>query len=86
MKKEKMVIHRTKNGGGKGEANVENAGGTTKKGCWKTEKTEGSRNRGTYKWELAEIPAVKSTPVETAKPKTETKKVSKKKTSDILSD
>ena len=38
---------------------------------------------GTYKWELAEIPAVKSTPVES---KTETKKVSKKKTSDILSD
>ena len=51
MKKEKMVIHRTKNGGG-GEANVENAGGTTKKGCWKTEKTEGSRIRGKYKWEL----------------------------------
>jgi len=41
---------------------------------------------GTYKWELAEIPAVKSTPVETVKPKAETKKVSKKKTSDILSD
>ena len=47
-----MVIHRTKNGGGKGEANVENAGGTTKKGCWKTEKTEGRRIRGKYKWEL----------------------------------
>ena len=29
---------------------------------------------GTYKWELAEIPAVKSTPVEPAKPKPETKK------------
>jgi len=41
---------------------------------------------GTYKWELAEIPAVKSTPTETAKPKTETKKVSKKKTASPLSD
>jgi len=41
---------------------------------------------GTYKWELAEIPAVKSTPVETAKPKIETKKVSKKKSSNILSE
>jgi len=41
---------------------------------------------GTYKWELAEIPAVKSTPAESAKPKTETKKVSKKKSTSILSD
>ena len=41
---------------------------------------------GTYKWELAEIPAVKSTPVETPKAKTETKKVSKKKNTSILSD
>ena len=41
---------------------------------------------GTYKWELAEIPAVKSTPVEDPKPKKETKKVSKKKTTSPLSD
>ncbi len=41
---------------------------------------------GTYKWELAEIPAVKSTPTEPAKPKAETKKVSKKKNTSILSD
>tara|TARA_R100001463_G_scaffold71798_1_gene125682 strand:+ start:161 stop:319 length:159 start_codon:yes stop_codon:yes gene_type:complete len=40
---------------------------------------------GTYKWELAEIPAVKSTPAE-AKPKTETKKVSNKKTNSALSE
>ena len=40
---------------------------------------------GTFKWELAEIPAVKSTPVET-KPKKEAKKVSKKKTTSPLSD
>jgi len=40
---------------------------------------------GSFKWELAEIPAVKSTPVET-KPKKETKKVSKKKTTSPLSD
>tara|TARA_R100001509_G_scaffold130385_1_gene83702 strand:- start:699 stop:917 length:219 start_codon:yes stop_codon:yes gene_type:complete len=41
---------------------------------------------GSYKWELAEIPAVKSTPVETPKAKKETKKVSKKKNTSILSD
>ena len=41
---------------------------------------------GTYKWELAEIPAVKSTPVETPKAKKETKKVSKKKSTSILSE
>tara|TARA_R100000458_G_scaffold39353_1_gene36853 strand:- start:40 stop:204 length:165 start_codon:yes stop_codon:yes gene_type:complete len=42
---------------------------------------------GTYKWELAEIPAVKSAPTEPAKPKAETKKVSnKKKSTSILSD
>ena len=41
---------------------------------------------GTYKWELAEIPAVKSTPAEPAKLKTETKKVSKKKNTSPLSD
>ena len=40
---------------------------------------------GTYKWQLAEIPAVKSTPTE-AKPKKETKKVSKKKSTSPLSD
>jgi len=40
---------------------------------------------GTYKWELAEIPAVKSTPTE-ATPKKETKKVSKKKTNSALSE
>ena len=39
---------------------------------------------GTYKWELAEIPAVKSTPVET-KPEAK-KKPSKKKTTNILSE
>jgi len=41
---------------------------------------------GSFKWELAEIPAVKSTPVETAKPKKETKKVSNKKTTNPLSE
>ena len=43
---------------------------------------------GTYKWELAEIPAVKSTPADTPKPvvKKETKKVSKKKSTSPLSD
>ena len=41
---------------------------------------------GTFKWQLAEIPAIKTTPVET-KPKKETKKpVSKKKSTSILSD
>ena len=40
---------------------------------------------GTYKWELAEIPAVKSTPVETPKPEAK-KKPSKKKTTSPLSD
>ncbi len=40
---------------------------------------------GTYKWELAEIPAVKSTPAQAA-PKKETKKVSKKKTNSALSE
>ncbi len=40
---------------------------------------------GSFKWELAEIPAVKSTSVET-KPKKETKKVSKKKTTNPLSE
>ena len=40
---------------------------------------------GTYKWELAEIPAVKSTPTE-ATPKKVTKKVSKKKTNSALSE
>ena len=40
---------------------------------------------GTYKWELAEIPAVKSTPVETPKPEAK-KKSSKKKTTNILSE
>ena len=40
---------------------------------------------GSFKWELAEIPAMKTTPVET-KPKKETKKVSKKKTTSPLSD
>ena len=41
---------------------------------------------GTYKWQLAEIPAVKSTPAE-AKPKKETKKkVAKKNTTSPLSD
>ena len=42
---------------------------------------------GTYKWELAEIPAVKSTPAETPTAKKETKKpVSKTKSTSILSD
>ena len=41
---------------------------------------------GTYKWQLAEIPAVKSTPAETPKTKKETKKVSKKKSTSPLSD
>ena len=41
---------------------------------------------GTYKWGLAEIPAVKSTPVETPKAKKQTKKVSKKKSTSILSE
>ena len=41
---------------------------------------------GTYKWQLAEIPAVKSTPAETPKAKKETKKVSKKKATSPLSD
>ena len=41
---------------------------------------------GTYKWELAEIPAVKSTPPETTVTKKETKKVSKKKSTSPLSD
>ena len=40
---------------------------------------------GTYKWQLAEIPAVKSTPAEST-PKKETKKVSKKKTNSALSE
>ena len=40
---------------------------------------------GSFKWELAEIPAVKSTPAE-ATPKKETKKVSKKKTNSALSE
>ena len=43
---------------------------------------------GTFKWELAEIPAVKSTPTEKPKPevKKETKKVSSKKSTSPLSD
>ena len=41
---------------------------------------------GTYKWQLAEIPAVKSTPAEEPKAKKETKKVSKKKTNSALSE
>ena len=43
---------------------------------------------GTYKWQLAEIPAVKSTPAEAPKAevKKETKKVSKKKSTSPLSD
>ena len=41
---------------------------------------------GTYKWQLAEIPAVKSTPAATPKAKKETKKVSKKKSTSPLSD
>jgi len=41
---------------------------------------------GTYKWQLAEIPAIKSTPAEEPKAKKETKKVSKKKSTSPLSD
>ena len=41
---------------------------------------------GTYKWQLAEIPAIKSTPAEEPKAKKETKKVSKKKTNSALSE
>ena len=42
---------------------------------------------GTYKWQLAEIPAVKSTPAEKPKPKPEAKKkTSKKKSTSPLSD
>ena len=41
---------------------------------------------GTYKLQLAEIPAVKSTPAEAPKAKKETKKVSKKKSTSPLSD
>ena len=42
---------------------------------------------GTFKWEMAEIPAVKSTQVETKTVKKEPKKpVSNKKSEDILSD
>ena len=41
---------------------------------------------GSFKWQLAEIPAVKSTPVETPTQKKETKKVSKKKSTSILSE
>ena len=43
---------------------------------------------GTYKWQLAEIPAVKSTPAEKPKPeaKKEIKKVSSKKSTSPLSD
>ena len=41
---------------------------------------------GTYKWELAEIPAVKSTSAETPKAKKETKKVSKNKSTSALSE
>jgi len=42
---------------------------------------------GTFKWQLAEIPAIKSTPTETKTVKKETKKpVSKKKSESILSD
>ena len=40
---------------------------------------------GTYKWQLAEIPAVKSTPAEKPKPEAK-KKPSKKKTTSPLSD
>ena len=39
---------------------------------------------GTYKWQLAEIPAVKSTPAE--KPKPTKKKSAKKKSTSPLSD
>ena len=42
---------------------------------------------GTYKWQLAEIPAAKSTPAEKPKPKPEAKKkTSKKKSTSPLSD
>tara|TARA_B100001057_G_scaffold246371_1_gene246660 strand:- start:824 stop:988 length:165 start_codon:yes stop_codon:yes gene_type:complete len=42
---------------------------------------------GSFKWEMAEIPAVKSTQVETKISKKETKKtVSNKKSESILSD
>jgi len=42
---------------------------------------------GTFKWQLAEIPAVKSTPAEKPKPKPEAKKkTSKKKSTSPLSD
>ena len=41
---------------------------------------------GSFKWQLAEIPAVKSTPVVKTKPKTETKKVSNSKTTSPLSE
>ena len=40
---------------------------------------------GTYKWQLAEIPAIKSTPAEPSKPEAK-KKPSKKKTTSPLSD
>ena len=40
---------------------------------------------GTYKWQLAEIPAVKSTSAEKSKPEAK-KKPSKKKTTSPLSD
>jgi len=40
---------------------------------------------GTYKWELAEIPAVKSTSAETSKVEAK-KKSSKKKSTNILSE
>ena len=40
---------------------------------------------GTYKWQLAEIPAVKSTPAEKTKPEAK-KKPSKKKTTSPISD
>ena len=40
---------------------------------------------GTFKWQLAEIPAVKSTPAEKPKPEAK-KKPSKKKTTSPLSD
>ena len=40
---------------------------------------------GTYKWQLAEIPAVKSTPAEKPKPDAK-KQPSKKKTTSPLSD
>ena len=41
---------------------------------------------GTYKWQLAEIPAVKATPTETPQAKQQTKKVSKQKSTSILSE